>query len=33
MQRRAGGEAGAPRVAGVPMDLGVDEDDVNQVGE
>ena len=29
MQRRPGREAGAPRVAGVPVDLGMHQDDVN----
>ena len=30
MQRRAGGQAGAPRVAGVPVDLGMDEHDMDR---
>src|SRR5262245_58166810 len=33
MQGRPGREAGAPRVAGVPVDLGVDEDYVDHFAE
>ena len=29
MQRRAGREAGASRVTGIPVDFGVNENDVN----
>ena len=30
MKRRAGGQTGATGVAGVPVDLGVDEDNVHE---